>query len=186
MRDLVDTDRELALLRELIQVASSGPGVEPLAAAAARMITAATGTDVCFVHVLDDSDRSLTLAGATPPFDGQVGKDPAAPGGWDLRLGGQPSRSRCDQPQQGSRSEIPADPITAGRDFTSMVSVPMETDPAGLVGVQNVHTRRAVTSPGVTSGCSPHRQVVAGAVHQARLHRQVAASEHAQNSSPSR
>ena len=54
VRDLVDADRELALLRELIQAASSGPGVEPLAAAAARMITAATGTDVCFVHVLDD------------------------------------------------------------------------------------------------------------------------------------
>jgi len=74
VRDVVDADRELALLRELIQAASSGPGVEPLAAAAARMITAATATDVCFVHVLDDSDRSLTLAGATPPFDSQVGK----------------------------------------------------------------------------------------------------------------
>ena len=63
VRDLVDADRELALLRELIQAASSGPGVEPLAAAAARMITAATATDVCFVHVLDDSERSLTLTG---------------------------------------------------------------------------------------------------------------------------
>ena len=75
VRDLVDADRELALLRELIQAASSGPGVEPLAAAAARMITAATGTDVCFVHVLDDTDRSLTLAGATPPFLAQVVPD---------------------------------------------------------------------------------------------------------------
>ena len=65
VRDLVDADRELALLRELIQAASKGPGVEPLAAAAARMITAATASDVCFVHVLDDTDRSLTLAGAT-------------------------------------------------------------------------------------------------------------------------
>ena len=70
----MDADRELALLRELIQAASSGPGVEPLAAAATRMITAATGTDVCFVHVLDDTNRSLTLTGATPPFDSQVGK----------------------------------------------------------------------------------------------------------------
>src|SRR5699024_7114040 len=73
VRDL-DVDREVVLLRELIKAASSGPGVEPLAAAAAQMITAATGTDVCFVHVLDDTERSLTLAGATPPFDGQVGK----------------------------------------------------------------------------------------------------------------
>ncbi len=38
------------------------------------MITAATASDVCFVHVLDDTDRSLTLAGATPPFDEQVGR----------------------------------------------------------------------------------------------------------------
>ena len=74
VRDLVDADRELALLRELIQAASSGPGVEPLAEAAARMITTATATDVCFVHVLDDTERSLTLTGATPPFDSEVGK----------------------------------------------------------------------------------------------------------------
>src|SRR5258708_19600601 len=38
------------------------------------MTTRARATDVCFVHVLDDSDRSLTLAGATPPFDSEVGK----------------------------------------------------------------------------------------------------------------
>ena len=68
-RNVLTADGELTLLRELIQAASSGPGVEPLAAAAARMITAATGTDVCFVHVLDDTEQSLTLAGATPPFD---------------------------------------------------------------------------------------------------------------------
>jgi two-component system NarL family sensor kinase len=73
-RPLLAADRELALLRELIQAASSGPGVEPLAAAAARIITAATDSDVCFVHVLDDTERSLTLAGATPPFDSEVGK----------------------------------------------------------------------------------------------------------------
>ena len=83
-RPLLTADRELALLRELIQAASSGPGVEPLAAAAARMITAATDSDVCFVHVLDDTERSLTLAGATPPFDAEVGKirlpPPAGPG----------------------------------------------------------------------------------------------------------
>ena len=87
VRDLVDADRELALLRELIQAASSGPGVEPLAEAAARMITAATGTDVCFVHVLDDAERSLTLTGATPPFDCRGRQDPAAAGPAACRAG---------------------------------------------------------------------------------------------------
>ena len=74
VRDLVDADRELALLRELIQAASSGPGWNRWPRRQARMITAATASDVCFVHVLDDTDRSLTLAGATPPFDSEVGK----------------------------------------------------------------------------------------------------------------
>ena len=69
---LVDADREVALLLDIIAATSSGPDLEPMAAAVARMITAATASDVCFVHVLDDTDSSLTLAGATPPFDEQV------------------------------------------------------------------------------------------------------------------
>ncbi len=86
---VLTADRELALLRELIQAASRGPGVEPLAAAAARMITAATDSDVCFVHVLDDTERSLDAGRATPPFDAEVGKIrlPLAresPGGWPV------------------------------------------------------------------------------------------------------
>ena len=71
---LVDADREVTLLLDIIAATSSGPGVEPMAAAVAELITSATASDVCFVHVLDDSDRSLTLAGATPPFDAQVGR----------------------------------------------------------------------------------------------------------------
>ena len=79
------------MLRELIQAASSGPGVEPLAAAAARMITAATGADVCFVHVLDDTEQSLTLTGATPPFDCESAMsgcrwDQGFPGGWPVTV----------------------------------------------------------------------------------------------------
>ena len=34
----------------------------------------ATGTDLCYVYVLDDSGRALTLAGATPPLDLAVGQ----------------------------------------------------------------------------------------------------------------
>lgn len=180
VRDLVDADRELALLRELIQAASSGPGVEPLAAAAARMITAATGTDVCFVHVLDDSDRSLTLAGATPPFDSEVGKIRLPIGlgisGWvaDHREPVVISRNKEADPRY-----MPFESLR-GRDFTSMVSVPMETEPGGLVGVLNVHTvrRREFTSRDVELLVVIGR-LIAGALHQARLHRQLVARERA-------
>ena len=180
VRDLVDADRELALLRELIQAASSGPGVEPLAAAAARMITAATGTDVCFVHVLDDAERSLTLAGATPPFDSEVGKIrlPLGMGvsGWVARQR-QPVvivHDKEDDPRYKPFESL------RGSDFTSMVSVPMETDPGGLVGVLNVHTveRREFTDRDVELLLVIGR-LIAGAMHQARMHRQLVARERA-------
>lgn len=171
-------DRELALLRELIQAASSGPGVEPLAAAAARMITAATGTDVCFVHVLDDTERSLTLTGATPPFDSQAGKIrlPLGQGvsGW-VASHREPVVIIADK--ESDPRYRPFESLR-GSDFTSMVSVPMETDPGGLVGVLNVHTvaRREFTARDVELLLVIGR-LIAGAMHQARLHRQLVARE---------
>jgi two-component system NarL family sensor kinase len=180
VRDLVDADRELALLRELIQAASSGPGVEPLAAAAARMITAATGTDVCFVHVLDDTERSLTLTGATPPFDSEVGKIrlPLGTGitGW---VAGHREPVVISHDKESDPRYLPFQSLR-GSDFTSMVSVPMETDPGGLVGVLNVHTveRREFTPRDVQLLLVIGR-LIAGALHQARLHRQVVARERA-------
>jgi two-component system, NarL family, sensor kinase len=180
VHDLVDSDRELALLRELITAASSGPGVEPLAAAAARMITAATGADVCFVHVLDDSDRSLTLAGATPPFDASVGQIRLPLGSG---ISGWVARHR--EPvviTDGKEADPRYLPIQSlrGRDFTSMVSMPMETDPGGLVGVLNVHTvaRREFTE-GDVELLRVIGRLIAGAMHQARLHRQLVARERA-------
>jgi two-component system, NarL family, sensor kinase len=180
VRDLVDADRELALLRELIQAASKGPEVEPLAAAAARMITAATTSDVCFVHVLDDSDRSLTLAGATPPFDAAVGKIrlPLGQGisGW---VASHREPVVITQDKESDPRYMPFQSLR-GSDFTSMVSVPMETGPGGLVGVLNVHTveRREFTERDVELLLVIGR-LIAGALHQARLHRQLVARERA-------
>ncbi|MFZ0835239.1 MAG: GAF domain-containing sensor histidine kinase [Mycobacterium sp.] len=180
VRDLVDTDRELALLRELIQAASTGPGVEPLAAAAARMITAATATDVCFVHVLDDSNQSLTLTGATPPFDSEIGKIriPLGSGisGW---VASHREPVVISHDKESDPRYMPFQSLR-GRDFTSMVSVPMETDPGGLVGVLNVHTveRREFTD-GEVQLLLVIGRLIAGALHQARLHRQLVARERA-------
>ncbi|OAN34548.1 GAF domain-containing sensor histidine kinase [Mycolicibacterium iranicum] len=179
-RPLLTADRELALLRELIHAASSGPGVEPLAAAAARMITAATDSDVCFVHVLDDTERSLTLAGATPPFDSEVGKIrlPLGQGisGW-VASHREPVAIRKDK--ESDPRYLPFRSLR-GRDFTSMVSVPMETDPGGLVGVLNVHTvaEREFGDRDVEMLLVIGR-LIAGAMHQARLHRQLVARERA-------
>jgi two-component system NarL family sensor kinase len=60
------------------------------------------------------------------------------------------------------------------------VSVPMESQPTGLVGVLNVHTRqrRDFTDRDVRL-LGSIGSLVAGAVHQARLHRRLAAKEQA-------
>lgn len=73
-------------------------------------------------------------------------------------------------------------PIAAlrGRDFTSMASVPMETEPGGLVGVLNVHTieRRDFTPRDIELLLVIGR-LIAGSLHQARLHRQLSTRERA-------
>jgi len=179
-RPLLAADRELALLRELIQATSSGPGVEPLAAAAARIITAATDSDVCFVHVLDDTERSLTLAGATPPFDAEVGKIrlPLGQGisGW---VASHREPVVIVRDKESDPRYLPFESLR-GRDFTSMVSVPMETAPGGLVGVLNVHTvaQREFDDRDVELLLVIGR-LIAGAMHQARLHRQLVFRERA-------
>ena len=61
-----------------------------------------------------------------------------------------------------------------------MASVPMETEPGGLVGVLNVHTisRRDFTARDIELLLVIGR-LIAGALHQARLHRQLTARERA-------
>ncbi len=180
VHSLVDADREVALLLDIIAATSSGPGVEPMAAAVARMITAATASDVCFVHVLDDTDSSLTLAGATPPFDEQVGRIrlPLGSGvsGW-VASHREPVVIAHDKEADPRYLPIAA---LRGEDFTSMASVPMETEPGGLVGVLNVHTisRRDFTARDIELLLVIGR-LIAGALHQARLHRQLTARERA-------
>lgn len=177
---LLDADREVALLLDIIAATSTGPGVEPMAAAVARLITAATASDVCFVHVLDDTDQSLTLAGATPPFDEQVGRIrmPLGSGvsGW-VASHREPVVIVADK--EADPRYVPFAALR-GNDFTSMASVPMETEPGGLVGVLNVHTidRREFTARDIQLLLVIGR-LIAGALHQARLHRQLLNRERA-------
>lgn len=177
---LVDADREVALLLDIVAATSIGPAVEPLAAAVAQLITAATASDVCFVHVLDDSGRSLTLAGATPPFDQHVGAVtlPLGEGvsGWVA------SHRQPVVITQDKESDPRYVPVAAlrGSDYTSMASVPMETEPGGLVGVLNVHTiaRRDFTGRDIELLLAIGR-LIGGALHQARMHRRLSARERA-------
>ncbi|HEY1917172.1 MAG TPA: GAF domain-containing sensor histidine kinase [Streptosporangiaceae bacterium] len=178
---MADAQQENQLLVSIIEAISASPGIQPIAGSTARLIVAATATDVCFVHVLDDTGTSLTLAGATPPLDTQVGKVRFRLGegvtGW-VASHREPVVIAENKEADPRYRYIPE---LHGREFTSMASVPMACAPGVLVGVLNVHNRarrefsehdiRLLTSIG---------SLVAGALHQARLHRQLEARERAQ------
>jgi two-component system, NarL family, sensor kinase len=181
-RDLgfADPERERALLIGIIEAIAADPGLDPLASHVASLVTDATGTDLCYVYVLDDSGRSLMLAGAAPPLDPEVDRIrlPLGSGvsGWVASH--QQSAVITDDKEADPRYRHL--PQLRGRDFTSMASVPMVSQPGGLVGVLNVHTRdrhefterdlQLLTSIGA---------LIAGAIHQARLHGRLAARERA-------
>ena len=175
---LTDPERENALLQAIIDTISEGAALRPLAARAAKLIVDATNTDVCFVHVLDDTGRSLTLTGATAPFDEQVGRVrlhlEEGISGWVASHG--TAAVIHDKKEEDPRYiYIPA---LRGTDYTSMASVPMASDHAGLVGVLNVHTvqRRDFTDRDIRM-LTTIGSLIAGAVHTARLNRRLAARE---------
>jgi len=177
---LTDRERESTLLLAIIEATAEGPGVEPLAAAVAKLIVAATATDVCFVHVLDDAGQSLTLAGATPPFEHAVGRVHLAMGngvtGWVAAR----RQAAVIVDHKESDPRYLRLPLLRGEEFTSMASVPMASDLAGLVGVLNVHTRdrREFTERDIRL-LTTIGSLLAGSVHLARLHRRVALRERA-------
>lgn len=177
---LADPERENALLVGIIEATSASPDLGPLAARVASLIVDATATDVCFVHVLDDTGGALTLTGATPPFDRQIGRIrlPLGEGvsGWVATH----HKAAVITEHKEADSRYRYFPELGGHDYTSMASVPMESQPAGLAGVLNVHTRqrRDFTDRDVRLLCSIG-SLVAGAMHQARLHRQLASREQA-------
>jgi two-component system, NarL family, sensor kinase len=144
----------------------------------AGLVTETTGTDVCFVHLLDERGRKLQLRGATPPFDGLVGKIELVLGegvaGW-VAAHGEPAVIVDDKTADPRYRYIPA---LRGEEFTSMVSVPVVTPMGHLVGVLNVHTRlRREFSTVDVELLRSVAGLVAGAIENARLHTRLAERE---------
>ena len=129
------------MLEHIIEVTSTELDVSEVSQRVAGLVTAATKSDVCFVHLVDEELRQVVLAGATPPFDEQVGSVALALGegiaGWVAKHA-QPAIV----PNKWEDSRYRYIPELRGQDFTSMVSVPMLVR-GRVVGVLNVHSRAA-------------------------------------------
>jgi two-component system, NarL family, sensor kinase len=106
----------------------------------AVLVTEATASDVCFVHVLDDDRQRLVLMGATPPFTGLSGTVELALGegvaGW-VAL----HAEAAVVPDKWKDDRYLYIPALRGEDYQSLVSVPLLGQGQKVVGVLNVHSR---------------------------------------------
>jgi two-component system, NarL family, sensor kinase len=171
-----DHNANLELLEHIIEVTSADLDVSEVSQRVAALVTAATRSDVCFVHLVDEELRRVVLAGATPPFDEQVGSVQLALGegiaGWVAKFG-QPAVV----PDKWKDRRYRYIPELRGQDFTSMVSVPMVAR-GRVVGVLNVHSR-ATRNYGDQDLAllSQVANVMARAIENARLYRRLAERE---------
>lgn len=128
------------LLRQIIEAMSADLDVVGIVQRVADLVIETTGCDVCFVHLLDEERRTLTLAGATPPFDELAGtvELPVGQGvaGWVAEH----ARPTVLQ-DKWSDPRYRYIPALRGEEFATMVSVPMIRRGGSLVGVFNVHSR---------------------------------------------
>ncbi|HEX2026798.1 MAG TPA: GAF domain-containing sensor histidine kinase [Nitriliruptorales bacterium] len=175
---LDDPDRERALLQRIIDTVTAGLDLDEVVQGVAAIIIDATATDVCFVHLVDHERQRLVLSGATPPFDRLAGSIELELGegiaGW-VASHQEPVVIVDDKLSDPRYRYIPA---LRGEEYTSLASVPMVSAPGRLVGVLNVHTheRRDFTASDVKL-LGAIANLVAGAVENARLHRQLTLRE---------
>ncbi|MDP9240953.1 MAG: GAF domain-containing sensor histidine kinase [Actinomycetota bacterium] len=163
------------LLRSIIGVVTSTLDLTELLRGVADVIVTASGTDACFVHLVDADRDRLVLSGASPGFDNAVGRVELAVGegvaGW-VAARGRPAvivENKTADPRYKYIPEL------RGEEFTSMASVPMATRQGALVGVLNVHThKRRDFLPADLAVLTAVGGLMAGAVENARLHATVA------------
>jgi len=164
------------LLEHIIEVTSADLDVHEVSQRVAALVTAATNSDVCFVHLVDEELRRVVLAGATPPFDEQVGSVQLALGegiaGWVAK-----HAQAAVVPDKWKDNRYRYIPELRGQDFTSMVSVPMVVR-GRVVGVLNVHSRAARNyGDDDLVLLTQVANLMAGAIENARLYRRLAERE---------
>lgn len=142
----------------------------------AGLMTAATSSDVCFVHLVDEQLKRVVLAGATPPFDSQVGIVQLAFGegiaGWVAK-----NARPAVVPDKWKDARYRYIPELKGEDYASLVSVPMLVR-GRVVGVLNVHSK-AVREYGDDDLAlmTQVANLMARAIENARLYQRLAERE---------
>jgi two-component system, NarL family, sensor kinase len=168
---------ENRLLRRIIEVTSSDLKVKEVVQQVAVLVAEATGSDVCFVHVLDEDRNRIVLMGATPPFSELAGTVELGLGegiaGW-VALHAEPAVV----PDKWKDERYRYIPALRGQDYESLASVPMLVRGQKVVGVLNVHSRKfQAYGEGDLALLSQVANLMAHTVENARLYERLAERE---------
>ncbi|HWO69898.1 MAG TPA: GAF domain-containing sensor histidine kinase [Actinomycetota bacterium] len=173
-------EAENRLLRRAIEAITSSVDLDAVLRASVDLVTEATGGDVCFLHLWDEEGQCLVLRAASAGFEEAVGR---------VRL-------RLEEGVAGWVAAhrdivvIPEDkwadprykyiPELRGELFTSLLSVPIVSPTGGLIGVFNVHSRRAHAFSEQDVGfLRLTASLVAGAIEHTSLFARLAEKERA-------
>jgi signal transduction histidine kinase len=168
-------DSDFRLLEHIIAITSADLDVGEVTQRVADVVTVATGSDVCFVHLVDEERRRVVLAGATPPFDKQVGNVELALGegiaGWVAK-----HATPTVVPDKWQDARYRYIPELRGEDYASMMSVPMLVR-GRVVGVLNVHSTTRTYGDDDLALLAPVSNLMARAIENARLYGRLAERE---------
>jgi len=161
------------LLSSVVDALSAGLDLRQLVQQVAELVTGVAGSDVCFVHLLDEQRHRIVLVGATPPFDTLAGTIELGLGegvaGW-VALHGRPAIV----PDKWSDPRYRYIPALRGEDFSSLVSIPMIRRGTRVIGVLNLHSRSPRTySAEDLALMSDLANLLAGAIENASLYEQL-------------
>ncbi len=164
---------QLRLIRSIAEAMTLQLDLAQLAAKVAELVAEAVGADVCFVHIVNNEKGTVSLIGATPPFDSQVGhvELPLGEGvaGWVAR-----NRVPAVVPNKWEDRRYRYIPELRGEDYRSLISVPLVRQGNVAVGVLNVHWRDTIED--LEYRLYPLKDVAnlfAGAVENAILHARI-------------
>lgn len=130
-----------SLLRQIIELSGEERNLRRVVRRVAEFVVAASGADVCFVHVVDRDAGELVLLGATPePFDQLAGTIRLRVGeglaGWVAEHAeAAVVHNKWNDPRY---LYIPA---LRGEDYSTLVSIPLLRPHGVVVGVLNIHSK---------------------------------------------
>lgn len=169
---LAEKDIEVDALRKLGQAIGSSFDIQHMLDVVAEIAVQVTGTDSCYIYLLDDAGEELVLRSA------KGGPERDIVGKWRLRIGegitGWVAKTRQfvsigkdafrDQRYKALDAEDP---------FQSMLSVPLIAEDQ-LIGVINIHTKPSHEYTEGQRRLMDHiAEQVANAIHSSQLYRQM-------------